>query len=35
MERETDKWIGAASAVMALHWTFVVKGELSWKAKLE
>lgn len=35
MERETDKWIGAASAVMALYQTVVVKRELSWKAKLE
>jgi len=35
MEREIDGWIGAASAVMwALHWSVVVKKELSQKAKL-
>ncbi|KAK0140999.1 hypothetical protein N1851_021987 [Merluccius polli] len=35
MEREMDRWIGAASAVMrALYRTVVVKRELSRKAKL-
>ncbi|TWW79207.1 hypothetical protein D4764_10G0002370 [Takifugu flavidus] len=35
MEREIDRRIGAASAVMrALHWSVVVKRELSRKAKL-
>jgi len=35
MEREMDRWIGAASAVMrALYRSVVVKRELSRKAKL-
>ncbi|MDF4355550.1 hypothetical protein P3445_23995, partial [Vibrio parahaemolyticus] len=35
MEREIDRRIGAASAVMqALNWSIVVKRELSQKAKL-
>ncbi|TWW62706.1 hypothetical protein D4764_04G0013530 [Takifugu flavidus] len=35
MEQEIDRWIGAASAVMrTLHWSVVVKIELSQKAKL-
>ncbi|KAK0155354.1 DNA-directed RNA polymerase II subunit RPB1 [Merluccius polli] len=35
MEREIDRWIGAASAVMrTLHGSIVVKRELSRKAKL-
>ena len=35
MQREADRQIGAASAVMqVLYWTIVVKKELSLKAKL-
>ncbi|TWW59251.1 hypothetical protein D4764_06G0007810 [Takifugu flavidus] len=35
MEQEIDRRIGAASAVMrTLHWSVVVKRELSQKAKL-
>jgi len=35
MEREVDRWIGTASAVMrALYRTLVMKKELSQKAKL-
>jgi len=35
MEREMDKRIGAASAVMwGLYWSVLVKRELSWKMKL-
>ena len=34
MEQEIDRQIPAASAVMrTLHWSIVVKRELSWKAK--
>lgn len=35
MEGEKDRWLGAASAVLGvLHWTIMVKRELSQKAKL-
>ncbi|KAK3534172.1 hypothetical protein QTP86_002515 [Hemibagrus guttatus] len=35
MERETDRWIGAAAAVMqSMYWFVVVKKELSRKVKL-
>ncbi|KAK3568311.1 hypothetical protein QTP86_003822 [Hemibagrus guttatus] len=35
MDCEIDRWIGAAAAVMrSVHWSVVVKKELSWKVKL-
>ncbi|KAK3542721.1 hypothetical protein QTP70_000102 [Hemibagrus guttatus] len=35
MDREIDRWIGAAAAVMrSMYWSVVVKKELSRKAKL-
>ncbi|KAK3541564.1 hypothetical protein QTP86_031079, partial [Hemibagrus guttatus] len=35
MDREIDRWIGAATAVMrSMYQSVVVKKELSWKAKL-